>query len=255
MLDVIQLPILDDNYVYLIHDPVSEETVVVDPGVAQPVLTALKQYGWQLTYIFNTHHHWDHVGGNLEIKANTGCLVIAGIGDAARIPGFDQGVQGGDILWLGQHPIHVLSTPGHTLHHVAYYLAEDKKLFCGDTLFVMGCGRLFEGSAQQLWQSLQQFKKLPVETEVYCTHEYTLTNGRFALAVEPDNVDLQQKMAWVRMMRADLKPTVPSTIAQELATNPFFREDSVRLKKIFHKNSLTPVEIFAELRQMKDSFN
>ena len=226
MLKIIIIPVLTDNYIYLIHDPVSRETAVVDPALAQPVLDRLQKNGWQLTYIWNTHHHSDHVGGNLQIKKQTGCKIIAAQADWDRIPGIDQGVSEGDVVSLGQYKARVIATPGHTREHIVYHFAEDNILFCGDTLFVMGCGRLFEGTAEQLWHSLQKLKALPKATLVYCTHEYTQTNGRFALTVEPDNQHLQQKMLEVNRLRSNNKLTVPTTIAEELATNPFFREDS-----------------------------
>jgi hydroxyacylglutathione hydrolase len=254
MLEILQLPILKDNYVYLIHDARSGETAAVDPGLAQPVLEALSQKNWQLSYIFNTHHHWDHVDGNLALKQKTGCHIIAGQGDIGRIPGIDSAVKDGDSLWLGRHRISIMATPGHTLHHIVYYFPEHQKLFCGDTLFVMGCGRLFEGTAQQMWQSLQKLKVLPPATQIYCTHEYTQTNGQFALTVEPDNVLLQQRMQVVNQLRANNQPTVPSTIAEELATNPFFREDSVSLQQTIGMVNQSAVQVFTEIRYLKDRF-
>lgn len=254
MLTILQLPVLNDNYIYLIHDPVSGETAAIDPAVAQPVLDALAQKGWRLTYILNTHHHSDHVGGNLELKQKTGCTIIAALSDQNRTPGFDRGVVDGDVITLGRHSIRVISTPGHTSGHIVYHFADDNVLFCGDTLFVMGCGRLFEGSAEQMWHSLQKLKALPALTQIYCAHEYAQANGRFALTVEPDNRQLQQRMEVINQMRANHLPTVPSTIEQELATNPFFREDSLALRKTINKVNNTPVEVFAETRRMKDHF-
>ena len=254
MLSILQLPVLNDNYIYLLHDPVSGETAAVDPAVAQPVLDALAQKGWQLTTILNTHHHSDHVGGNLELKQETGCTIIAAYSDRHRIPGLDRGVVDGDLITLGKHSAKVISTPGHTSGHLVYYFAGDNALFCGDTLFVMGCGRLFEGTAEQMWHSLQTLKALPASTQIYCAHEYTLANGRFALTVEPDNRELQQRMELVHQLRANHLPTVPSTIAQELATNPFFREDSLALQQTINKAKHTPIEIFTEIRRLKDCF-
>ena len=254
MLTVLQLPVLNDNYIYLLHDPVSAETAVVDPAVAQPVLDILEQKGWRLTYILNTHHHSDHVGGNSELKQKTGCIVIAALSDQPRIPGFDRGVVDGDVITLGRHSAKVISTPGHTSGHIVYHFADDNLLFCGDTLFVMGCGRLFEGTAEQMWQSLQKLKALPGSTQLYCAHEYSQANGRFALTVEPDNRQLQQRMELINQLRAQHLPTVPSTIEQELATNPFFREDSSALQKTIHKINNRPVDVFTEIRLLKDRF-
>jgi hydroxyacylglutathione hydrolase len=254
MLTILQLPVLNDNYIFLIHDSASGETAAVDPAVAKPVLDVLDRKGWRLTYVLNTHHHGDHVGGNLELKQRTGCKIIAGLSDQHRIPGIDRGVAEGDQINLGNHIANVISTPGHTSGHVVYHFADNNLLFCGDTLFVMGCGRLFEGTAEQMWHSLQKLKALPGATKIYCAHEYTQANGRFALTVEPNNEDLLERMDTVNQLRADGLPTVPSTIEQELATNPFFREDSPELRKTINKVNNTPVEVFAAVRRLKDSF-
>lgn len=254
MLEIIILPVLTDNYIYVVHDRDTKETAVVDPALAGPVLAFLNEKGWALKYILNTHHHSDHVGGNLQIKQQTGCQIIGATSDWKRIPGIDRGVDEGDSLSLGGHTAEIIATPGHTLGHVVYHFAVDKLLFCGDTLFVMGCGRLFEGTAEQMWKSLQKLKALPKETKVYCTHEYTQNNGRFAITVEPDNTILQEKMQEVKQLRDSNQPTVPTTIADELTTNPFFREDSPALQKTIGMTGNTPVEIFARVRRMKDSF-
>jgi len=253
-LTVIQLPVLTDNYIYLLHDPESEETAAVDPALAEPVLDALAKRNWTLTYILNTHHHHDHVGGNLSLKQKTGCQIIASESDRHRIPGIDLAVTASDNLTLGNHSIQIIETPGHTNGHIVYYLPEDDLLFCGDTLFVMGCGRLFEGTAGQLWHSLQKLKQLPARTRIYCTHEYTESNARFALSVEPDNIVLQEKMAWVRRQRAQNQATVPSTLAEELATNPFLREDRHAIQASISMQNQPAVNIFARLRQLKDVF-
>jgi hydroxyacylglutathione hydrolase len=254
MLTILTLPVLNDNYIYLLHDPVSGETAVVDPAVAQPVLDVLDQNGWQLSMILNTHHHGDHVGGNLELKHFTGCTIFAPLSDQHRIPGIDRHGVDGDVLTLGKHSAKVISTPGHTSGHVVYHFADDNALFCGDTLFVMGCGRLFEGTAEQMWHSLQKLKALPASTQIYCAHEYTQANGRFALTVEPCNQALQQRMDVVNQQRSEHLPTVPSTIEQELATNPFFREDSPALQETIKTMNKKPVEIFAQVRRLKDNF-
>jgi hydroxyacylglutathione hydrolase len=254
MLEIITLAVLTDNYIYVIHDPDSQKTAVVDPALAEPVLELLRERGWQLNYILNTHHHSDHVGGNLLIKQQTGCRIIGAKSDCGRIPGIDQGVKEGDTLSIGLHTATVIDTPGHTLGHIVYHFSDDKVLFCGDTLFVMGCGRLFEGTPELMWYSLQKLKALPKETKVYCTHEYTQTNGRFALTVEPSNQQLQQKMIEVNRLRSYNKPTVPSTIAEEIATNPFFRENSKEIQQHVGLISADKIQIFAQIRRMKDSF-
>jgi hydroxyacylglutathione hydrolase len=254
MLEIIHIPVLNDNYIYLIHDPASGETAAVDPALAQPVLDVLYEKGWRLKYVLNTHHHGDHVGGNLELKEKTGCTIIAGHFDKDRIPGIDMAVNEGDRIALGRHAAGVIFTPGHTSGHVVYHFAEDDALFCGDTLFVMGCGRLFEGTAEQMWHSLQKLKVLPASTRIFCAHEYTQSNGRFALSVEPENRQLMQRMDEVNQLRARHLPTVPSTMEQELATNPFFREDSPALQKTIGMSGETPVRVFAKTRKLKDQF-
>lgn len=253
MLEIVTLPVLADNYIYLLHDEVTQETAVVDPALAQPVLDALRTKGWQLSYIFNTHHHADHVGGNLELKKATGCQIIGAKTDAYRIPGVDRQVVEGDRISLGAHKAYILDTPGHTLGHIVYHFVDDALLFCGDTLFVMGCGRLFEGSAAQMWQSLQKLKTLPPITQVYCTHEYTLANGKFALTIEPNNPTLQTRMIAVQRCRNQNLSTVPTTIAEELATNPFFREDSLELQQAIGLVNSNPVAVFAEVRRLKNN--
>lgn len=254
MLNILQIPVLSDNYIYLIHDSDSKQTAAIDPAIAQPVLDALKKQGWQLNYIFNTHHHSDHIGGNLELKAQTGCKIVAAKHDSYRIAAIDITVQDGDSFQLGKHPISIIETAGHTSAHIVYYFADDGLLFCGDTLFVMGCGRLFEGTAQQMWQSLQKLKQLPADTKVYCAHEYSLNNGKFALSVEPDNQVLQNRMEQIKQLRAANLPTVPTTIAEELATNPFFREHSLSIQKNVNQHNKSAVEIFAAVRKLKDIF-
>jgi hydroxyacylglutathione hydrolase len=254
MLKIIQLPVLTDNYIYLLHDTETGSTAVVDPALSQPVFDTLKQQGWPLNWILNTHHHPDHVGGNLELKARTGCKVIAANADKDRIPGFDQGVEDGDVINIGQYSAKVIATPGHTSGHVVYYFIEAATLFCGDTLFAMGCGRLFEGSAEQMWQSLQKIKALPSNTRIYCAHEYTQTNGLFALTMEPENQALQQRVNEVTELRTRNQPTVPSTLQQELDTNPFLREDSLVLQRQINCEGRSPVAVFAEVRRLKDHF-
>ncbi|MGR9072076.1 MAG: hydroxyacylglutathione hydrolase [Gammaproteobacteria bacterium] len=249
-----QLPVLNDNYIYLVHDPDSGETAAVDPAVADAVLEVLNTNGWHLNFIFNTHHHWDHVGANLELKEKTGCRIIASAHDRSRIPGIDRTVTEGDAVFLGRHRADIMETPGHTLGHIVYYFAEDRALFCGDTLFVMGCGRLFEGTPEQMLQSLNKLKKLPEDTRVYCAHEYTQNNGRFALLVEPDNADLQSTMREVDFLRSQNRPTVPSTIGRERSTNPFFRTDCASVRNHIGMRNGTPLEVFAEIRNRKDRF-
>lgn len=255
MLEIIQIPALNDNYIYLLHEPVSGETAAVDPAEAEPVLAALQEHGWKLTYILNTHHHADHVGGNLALKRETGCKIVAAKIDSPRIPGIDIEVKHGDTIRLGDQTLEIITTPGHTLGHIVYYCASAEILCCGDTLFAMGCGRLFEGSAEQMWQSLQLLKALPVSTKVYCAHEYTQANARFAASLEADNPELRKRIIEVDHLRSQNLSTLPSTIGLELATNPFFRENSPAIRRTIGMDDDTPaVAAFAAIRRLKDQF-
>ncbi|KAF3977309.1 MAG: hydroxyacylglutathione hydrolase [Methylococcales symbiont of Iophon sp. n. MRB-2018] len=254
MLDIVQLAVLNDNYIYLIHDPVSAQTAVIDPAITEPVLTTLEEKGWSLNYILNTHHHWDHIGANLELKKITQCKIIAANADRSRIPGVDLLLNHGDKIKLGNEVATVLETPGHTIGHIVYHFANSHALFCGDTLFSMGCGRLFEGTAKQMWQSLQLIKQLPKQTHIYCTHEYTQANGEFALTLEPNNPQLQQRIQQVKMLRSKQQSTIPSPLLQELQTNPFLRENSLEIQQSINMTNKTEIEIFSKIRQLKDTF-
>jgi len=254
MLEITQIPVLNDNYIYLINDPDSGETAVVDPALTQPVLDVLDEKKWRLKYILNTHHHGDHIGGNLDIKEQTGCKIIGAKNDQHRIPGIDILVEENDQILLGTHSATIFATPGHTIGHIVFYFANDSALFCGDTLFAMGCGRLFEGSAEQMWLSLNKLASLPESTRVYCAHEYTQSNGRYALTVEPDNIALIARMEEVNHNRKHGLSTIPSTIELEKATNPFFRVQSPALQKNLNMQNDPLVEIFAEIRRRKDRF-
>ncbi len=223
MIEVVRVPAFRDNYIWLLHDDASGETVVVDPGDAAPVLAAAAARNWTIDQIWNTHWHPDHVGGNLEVKAESGCTITGPVGEAARIPGIDRAVGGGDMVAIGRHEAEVIDVPAHTAGHIAYHLASDGLLFPGDTLFAMGCGRLFEGTPEDMWTSLGRLMALPDATAVYCAHEYTAANGRFALVVEPDNPALVDRMVVVEAARERNEATVPTTIALERATNPFTR--------------------------------
>jgi len=227
MLEVVRIPVLNDNYVWLLHDDASKETVVVDPAVAGPVLEAAQQRGWTISQIWNTHWHGDHVGGNAAIKAATGCTITGPAAEAEKIGTLDRMVREGDSVRIGAHRAAVLAVPAHTAGHVAYHLADDHMIFVGDTLFAMGCGRLFEGTAAQMFANMQRLAELPDDTIVYCAHEYTQSNGRFALTVEPDNAALHARMAQVDAARSRGEATVPTSIGQERATNIFMRARDV----------------------------
>jgi len=225
MVEVVQIPVLNDNYVYLAHD--GDATAVIDPAVAEPVLAAAAARGWTITDIWNTHWHPDHVGGNLAIKAATGARITGPAGEAAKIPGIDRAVAEGDTVGLGESRFTVFDVPGHTAGHNAYHDALSGTLFCGDTLFALGCGRLFEGTPAQMAASLAKLMALPDATRVFCAHEYTQANARFAVTVEPGNMALTDRAADIDRRRAAGLPTVPSTIGDERATNPFVRAADV----------------------------
>jgi hydroxyacylglutathione hydrolase len=248
-----RIPVLRDNYVYLLHDKDSVATAAVDPSVAPPVLAALQEEGWRLTHVLNTHHHNDHTGGNNELKAATGCTIVGPRADRDRIPGIDIAVADGETYRFGSEDARVYDVPGHTRGHIAYWFAKSRALFCGDTLFLMGCGRLFEGTPEQMWRSLSKLKALPPETMVYCGHEYTQANARFALTIEPQNRDLIARAERVNALRAEGKATVPGSMGEELATNPFLRADLPALQAATGTPG-DPIATFAAIRQRKDNF-
>src|SRR4051812_9189957 len=225
-LEIVPVPVLRDNYAWLVHDPDSEETVAVDPSVAEPVLEAAAARGWTVTQVWNTHWHPDHTGGNDAIRAATGCT-ITGPAEAEKVSKLDRIVAGGDRARIGAFEAELIDIPAHTAGHVAYHLPAARVAFTGDTLFAMGCGRLFEGTAAQMHANMRRLASLPPETSIYCGHEYTLANGLFALSVEPGNDALVRRVEAVKDMRERGEVTLPTTIALERATNPFMRASSV----------------------------
>ncbi|MDE0800360.1 MAG: hydroxyacylglutathione hydrolase [Rhodospirillaceae bacterium] len=253
-LDIRQVPVLNDNYVYLVREPESGNVAVVDPAVADPVLDKAAKLGWTITHILNTHHHGDHTGGNLEIKEKTGCTIVGPGPDKDRIPGIDVQVNDSDTFALGATEAKVFFVPGHTRGHIAYWFADSIALFCGDTLFSIGCGRVFEGTMDQMWTSLSRLRTLPPETRVYCAHEYTQSNIQFAVSVDPNNVALRNREEEVKQKRDRGEPTVPSRLGEELAANPFLRVDQPDLQKALGMLGADPVAVFAEIRGRKDTF-
>ena len=254
MLEVVQIPVLNDNYIYLLKDEESGKVAVVDPALAQPVENELERRGWQLDFIYNTHHHADHVGGNLQLKQKFGCKVIGSRQDQKRIPGADILVGQDNNVALGSSIATVIETPGHTSAHIVYWFSEAEALFCGDTLFSLGCGRLFEGTAAQMWDSLQKIKALPDATKVYCAHEYTQANSAFCMHLEPGNSRLKNFVEGITRKRQQGRPTVPSPLGDEKSFNPFLRVDDNEFTASIKASDLKPAEVFASIRLQKDGF-
>ena len=238
MLDIVPVPAFNDNYLWLVHDAASSETAVVDPGDAAPVLAEADRRGWGITQVWNTHWHPDHTGGNLAIKQATGARISGPAGE--RIPARDVILSEGSEVRLGDHVGRVIEVPGHTLDHLAIIFDRERLAFVGDTMFAMGCGRLFEGTAEQMFANLQRIAALPDDVRIYCGHEYTLANARFAAHVEPGNAAVAERLARVEALREAGQITLPTTVAEERETNPFVRS--------------TNVEEFARRRAAKDSF-
>src|SRR5687768_4938859 len=239
-LDIVAVPAFADNYLWLVHDGASGETAVVDPGDPAPLLAEADRRGWRITTILNTHWHPDHTGGNLAIKESTGARIIGPAGENGRVPGLDRALQEGDCIRIGAHEAEVWEVPGHTIGHIAYIFHDDRVAFVGDTLFAMGCGRLFEGSPEQMHRSLGRLANLPSDTKLYCAHEYTLANARFAAHAFPASKEISDRLRLIEQERSANRPTVPTTVAEERTTNPFLLARDV--------------EEFADLRRAKDDF-
>ena len=239
-LEIVAVPAFADNYLWLIHDPDSGETAVVDPGDPAPVLEEAEKRGWRINKILNTHWHPDHTGGNLKIKGASGAMIIGPAGEDGRVPGLDVALKEGDRISIGSHEAEVWEVPGHTLGHIAYVFREDRVAFVGDTMFAMGCGRLFEGTPEQMYRSLARLAELPDDTRLYCAHEYTLANARFAAHAFPENKAIADRLCHVERERSDARSTVPTTVGEERATNPFLLARDARQ--------------FADLRAEKDNF-
>ncbi len=254
LLQIHQFPCLSDNYGFLIRERLSGLTAAIDTPDPKAIRRELKRKGWRLTHILNTHHHPDHAGGNLWLKEHTGCIIVGPSADAMRIPGIDLQVGEGETLEFGSAEAQVFDTSGHTRGHIVYYFPGENAAFVGDTLFAMGCGRLFEGSPEQMWTSLQKLMNWPGRTRIYCAHEYTQANGRFALTVDPGNKALIKRMEEVARLRAEGHPTVPTTLHQEKRTNPFLRPDSKGIRAQLGMEDAADVEVFAEVRRRKDRF-
>jgi hydroxyacylglutathione hydrolase len=243
---------LSDNFGYLIHDPATKATASIDAPEAAPIVRALEQAGWTLTDILVTHHHHDHVGGIGELKQKYGCRVVAPHDKTTKIADVDLRVGNGDVVKIGGLLARVLETPGHTLDHISYVFDADKALFAADTLFSIGCGRVFEGSYPMMWESLLKLRALPDDFRLYCGHEYTASNVKFALNVEPDNQALQARAEEVTRLRAAGKPTIPSLLGEEKKANVFLRADDPAVAVKLRMKGAGAAEVFGELRERKN---
>ena len=252
-LEIIQVPLLRDNYGYLLVDRHSRKTAMIDPSEAEPVLKLLKSHKLKLDFILNTHHHPDHTGGNEILKGETACEIICSSFEKSKIPFADKGVNEGDKINIGKTQLIVMELPGHTIGALAFYAPSEDAVFCGDTLFSLGCGRLFEGTAAEMWNSLRRLADLPRRTKIYCGHEYTEGNSRFALSLDPHNQALRYYCHRVANLRKEGLSTVPSTLETELEANPFLRAPLL-INELGLAPETSPQEAFAEIRKRKDMF-
>ncbi|MDR0808730.1 MAG: hydroxyacylglutathione hydrolase [Gemmobacter sp.] len=253
-LELVTLPCLENNYAFLLHDEASGDTALVDAPEADPILDALDARGWRLGVILLTHHHYDHIDGVSALTRATGARVIGAGADAHRLPPLSQEVAPGEVLHICGAPAHVIDVPGHTVGHVAFHFPEDRLVFTGDSLMAMGCGRLFEGTPDQMWQSLGRLSTLPPDTLVCSGHEYTQTNARFAAGLGPASPALIERMDRIARARNAGLPTVPSTLAEELATNPFLRASDPAMKAALGMDGAPDAAVFTEIRARRDRF-
>ncbi|WP_170374223.1 hydroxyacylglutathione hydrolase [Ruegeria atlantica] len=253
-LEIVTIPCLSDNYAFLAHDATSGQTALIDAPEAGPILAELDARGWTLSHVLLTHHHWDHIDGLTGILEKHSPTVFGAAADVHRLPPLNQQVAEGDSFEIGGEPVQVLDVSGHTVGHVAFYMPQSSAVFTADSLMALGCGRLFEGTAPQMWESLSKLAALPDETIVYSGHEYTQSNANFATTVDPDNAALQQRMTDIDAARAAGKPTVPSSLALEKATNPFLRATDPAIQGHLGMENAEPAAVFAEIRARKDRF-
>lgn len=256
MLKIDILPALKDNYIFFLEDEATGLCACVDPGEAKPVIDFIDANDKKLDFILNTHHHWDHTNGNKKLKENYGAKIVAFKGDAHRIEDIDIEVEEGTAFKVGESEAEIFEVPGHTTGHIAFHFPASLALFSGDTLFSLGCGRLFEGTPEQMWNSLKKLRDLPENTQIYCGHEYTYDNGGFCLTIERDNIALQRRLMGVKRLRDNNRPTVPSLMGMERQTNVFLRADHFDLIKElpFTAGADDPVKVFTYLRELKDAF-
>ncbi len=253
-LEILTIPCRTDNYAFIAHDETSGETAVIDVPEAGPILAALRQRGWVPSHVLLTHHHDDHWSGLADLLAAHPAPVIGAAADARRLPPLDRAVAEGDRIEIGGETAEVIEVPGHTIGHIAYHFPRSAAVFTGDSLMALGCGRLFEGSAAQMWESLNKLAALPDDTIVCSGHEYTQSNGKFAATVDPQNSALAERIERTAAARAEGRPTVPSTLAEEKATNPFLRAADPAIRRQLGMEDAEPVAVFAEIRARKDRF-
>jgi len=248
------IPCLTDNYAYIICDNNSETTGVIDPSEAEPVISFLKKKKLKLNYILNTHHHFDHIGGNIELKKTYNAKVLGFEGDKHRIPGIDITVKDGESWNFGNSTVKIFHIPGHTLGHICFFFEKEKIIFTGDTLFSLGCGKIFEGNHKQMLDSLNKIKKLPKDTQIYCGHEYTYKNAEFCIKYDNDNINLKNKFDKIKKLKSSNLPTVPSSLEDELKSNIFLRCDKNELKIKLNMKNEDDFKVFRKVRDLKDDF-
>jgi len=253
-MEITPIPCLTDNYAYIIYDNKSKTTGVVDPSESQPIISFLKKKNIKLNYILNTHHHFDHIGGNIELKKIYNAQIIGFEGDKHRIPGIDIGLKNNQKWNFGNSTIKIIHIPGHTLGHICFFFEKEKIAFTGDTLFSLGCGRIFEGDHKQMLASLNKIKKLPRETKIYCGHEYTYKNAEFCVKYDNNNNDLKKKFEKIKKLKSQNLPTVPSSLEDELKSNIFLRCDQKDLKIKLSMKNQEDFKVFKKVRDLKDSF-
>lgn len=253
-LEIVTIPCRSDNYAFLLREPTTGEIGLIDAPEAAPIRAALKQRGWELHKIFVTHHHDDHIAGVEELSDSFGAQVIGAEADAHRLPPLDHAVAEGETVRLGDETGHVIDVSGHTVGHIAFHFPDSGAVFTADSLMALGCGRVFEGTPEMMWESLSKLKALPPETIVCSGHEYTQSNAKFALTIEPENSDLISRAEAVAAARAEGRATVPSSLAEELATNPFLRADLPEVKSLLGMADQPDAAVFAEIRRRKDNF-
>ena len=253
-MQIIPIPCLADNYAYIINDCSSKTVGVVDPSEAQPIISFLEKENIKLNYILNTHHHFDHVGGNAELKKKYNAKVIGFAGDRHRIPEIDIAIKDNEYWIFGNSSIKILHIPGHTLGHICFFFEKEKIAFTGDTLFSLGCGRIFEGNHKQMLNSLNRIKSLPKETKIYCGHEYTYKNAEFCMKYENNNIHLKKKFEQIKKLRSQNLATIPSVLEDELKSNIFLRCNKKELKNKLNMKNQEDLEVFRKVRDLKDSF-